>query len=174
MLFTNKPHHLPHTVTVGLPNLSLLPHQVPPQYAHHTPHTSCDLQIGLCRGSGYQCGVPVTVPISTGRRVGFVQDEVPLAQVTVRVIRFSPVSIIPPTFHTHLHKHFSVTRRTSGRSLGNFNSFSEIGESCVGKCCKLCCGFQRNENIQSLTVAIIVVYIHTCQYASTEISVQKV
>ena len=43
----------------------------------------------------------------------------------------SPVSIIPPTLHTHLHAHVSVTGRTSGRSLGAFNRISEIGKRCV-------------------------------------------
>ena len=58
-----------------------------------------------------------------------------MGQVTVRVIRFSPVSIIPPTLHTHLHVQGSVTGRTSGRRLGTLNTFYEIGKRCVGKCC---------------------------------------
>jgi len=32
----------------------------------------------------------------------------------------SPVHIIPPTLHTHLYLHVALTRRTNGRSLGNF------------------------------------------------------
>jgi hypothetical protein len=34
--------------------------------------------------------------------LGFVVDKVELAQVFLRVLRFSPVSIIPPLLHTHL------------------------------------------------------------------------
>jgi len=116
MLFTNKPHHLPHTVTVGLPN-TVAALQVPPQYAHHTPYIGCDLHIGPCHGSGSKRVVLVSVP---GRSVGFVEDEVSLGKVTVRVIRFSPLSTTPPTPHTHLHVHISVIGRTSGRSLGKF------------------------------------------------------
>jgi len=32
----------------------------------------------------------------------------------------SPVSIIPPMFHTHFHLHADLTRRTNGRNLGAF------------------------------------------------------
>ena len=52
--------------------------------------------------------------------MGFVGDEVSLGQVTVRVIRFSPVSTIPPTPNTHLYVHVSDIGRTSGRNLGKF------------------------------------------------------
>ena len=38
----------------------------------------------------------------------------------VRVLRFAPVSIIPPVLHTHLHLHVAVSRRTNGRSLDTF------------------------------------------------------
>jgi hypothetical protein len=35
-------------------------------------------------------------------------------------LRVSPVSIIPPMLHTHLHLHVALTRRTNRRSLGTF------------------------------------------------------
>jgi hypothetical protein len=37
-----------------------------------------------------------------------------------RVLRFSPVSIIPRMLHIHVLLNASVIRRTSGRRLGNF------------------------------------------------------
>ena len=33
----------------------------------------------------------------------FVVEEVVLVQVFLRVVPFSPVNIIPPTLHTHIH-----------------------------------------------------------------------
>ena len=53
--------------------------------------------------------------------VRFVVDEVALRQVFLRVLLFSPVSIIPLMPHNHLHLHVAVTRRTNGRSLGTFH-----------------------------------------------------
>jgi hypothetical protein len=41
---------------------------------------------------------------------------VALGQVVLQVVQFSPVSIIPPMFRTHLR--VTLTRRTSGRRLG--------------------------------------------------------
>ena len=35
-------------------------------------------------------------------------------------LQFSPVSIIPPMYHISLHLHVVLTRRTNGRSVGNF------------------------------------------------------
>ena len=49
-----------------------------------------------------------------------VVDKVAVGQVYLRVLRFSPVSIIPPMLHTHLHLHVALNRRTKGRSLGTF------------------------------------------------------
>jgi hypothetical protein len=46
--------------------------------------------------------------------VRFIVDKVALGQVLRRVLLFSPVSIIPPTLHTHLHLHIAPTRRTKG------------------------------------------------------------
>jgi len=36
------------------------------------------------------------------------------------VLRFSPVTIIPPLLHTHLHLHVALTRRTNARNLGPY------------------------------------------------------
>jgi hypothetical protein len=47
-------------------------------------------------------------------------DKVALGEVFHRVVRFYPVSIIPPLLHIHLHLHVAVIRRTNGRSLGTF------------------------------------------------------
>jgi hypothetical protein len=90
--YNNKPHHPAHTVTVSLPKTVADPYQMPPQYAQHTAYIGCDFQIGACGGSGSHSGISVSVT------VGFVQDEVSVEQVTVLVILFSPVRIIPPTF----------------------------------------------------------------------------
>jgi len=43
-----------------------------------------------------------------------------LLQGSFRVHGFSPVTIIPPVIDTRLHLHVTVTRRTKGRSLWNF------------------------------------------------------
>jgi hypothetical protein len=46
------------------------------------------------------------------------------------VLRFSPVSIIPPVLHTDLHIHFVLTRRTNCEAWkhSKSNAVSEIGE----------------------------------------------
>jgi hypothetical protein len=46
-------------------------------------------------------------------------EKVALGQVFLRVLGFSPVSIIPPMVHTH-HLHAALTRRTKGQSFGTF------------------------------------------------------
>jgi hypothetical protein len=50
--------------------------------------------------------------------VRFVVDKV--AMVFSAYFSFRPVSIIPQMFHTHLHLHVVLTRRTNGRYLGTF------------------------------------------------------
>ena len=42
-------------------------------------------------------------------------------QVSLPVLRFSPVCTVPPVLHTHLHLHAGLTRRTNQRSLGTFH-----------------------------------------------------
>jgi len=51
---------------------------------------------------------------------GFVVDTVALEQAFLRVLRFSPVSVIPPTLYTHLHLRAARTRRKKGGSLGTY------------------------------------------------------
>jgi hypothetical protein len=47
-------------------------------------------------------------------------DQEALRQGIIQVIRFLPVSFIPPMLHTHLYLHVSVIRKTSGKSLKTF------------------------------------------------------
>jgi len=55
--------------------------------------------------------------------------EVALRHVSLPVLLFSPVSVIPPMLHTHLHPHVACSiRQTSGRSLGTFQKSSAISE----------------------------------------------
>ena len=54
--------------------------------------------------------------------VRFVMDKMTMGQVLLQVLRFSPVSIIPPILHTHLHPHLDLTRKTNVRSLGTFQT----------------------------------------------------
>jgi hypothetical protein len=44
--------------------------------------------------------------------VGFVVDKVALGQVFLRVLRFSPVTIIPPLLHIHLSPPHQVSDRS--------------------------------------------------------------
>jgi len=67
-------------------------------------------------------------------RVRFVVDKVALGQAVLRVLRFSPV-IILPIFHTH-HLNVTLNRRTIGRSLGTVKqsrAVSDIGEQWTEK-----------------------------------------
>jgi hypothetical protein len=47
-------------------------------------------------------------------------DKVVLRQVILRVLRFSPVTVSPSVFHTHIHFSTTINRRTSGKSRGTF------------------------------------------------------
>ena len=59
--------------------------------------------------------------------VRFVADKVALKHIFLPVVVFPPVSITPPTLHTHLHLHVAVTRRTNGLSLGTFQKAALFG-----------------------------------------------
>jgi hypothetical protein len=50
--------------------------------------------------------------------VKFVADKLPLGRLllTVGILQFSPVSIIPPLPHTHLHLNVALTTRTKGEA----------------------------------------------------------
>jgi hypothetical protein len=63
----------------------------------------------------------------TSVRVGFVMDKVALGQDFFCVLRFSPVSIIPPVLHTHTYVHVVLIRRTNGRSVGPFKKQCSFG-----------------------------------------------
>jgi hypothetical protein len=45
----------------------------------------------------------------------------------LRLLQFSPVSIIPPMLHTHLHLHVALNRRTNGQRLGTFQTAMFFG-----------------------------------------------
>jgi hypothetical protein len=51
----------------------------------------------------------------------FVLNTVTPGQGFLPVLLLSPVSIIPPMLHIHLHLQVVVTRRTNGRILGTFH-----------------------------------------------------
>jgi hypothetical protein len=54
-------------------------------------------------------------------RVGFVVDKVALGQVFLPGLLPTPISIIPPTPHTHLHLHVAFTKRSDKRNFGIFH-----------------------------------------------------
>ena len=61
--------------------------------------------------------------------MSYVVDRVALGNVFLRVLRFSPVNIIPPLPLALLHLHGARTRRTNGRSLGTFRKSSTLFEN---------------------------------------------
>jgi hypothetical protein len=56
----------------------------------------------------------------------FVMEDVVLGQVFLRVVPFSPVNIIPPKLHTHLHL------RAKPATFIQKNFVSDIGEPSKG------------------------------------------
>jgi hypothetical protein len=60
--------------------------------------------------------------------VRFVVEKVPLGQVSLPVLQVSPVSIIPPMLHTHLHLHAALTTTTNGRSLGTLKQSNVLSD----------------------------------------------
>jgi hypothetical protein len=52
-----------------------------------------------------------------GIHVRFVVDKVALGQVFLRILQFSPVSIIPPMLHTYFNINAALVRRTTRRRL---------------------------------------------------------
>jgi len=65
---------------------------------------------------------PLTVEARVLSQVSLCEigDKVSLGQVFLRVLRFSPVNIISPVLHTHVHLQVVHTRRTNGRRRKNF------------------------------------------------------
>ena len=51
--------------------------------------------------------------------MAFVVDQAALWQALLRVLRLSPLSIIPLLIRINLHLHATLTIRTSGRGQGN-------------------------------------------------------
>jgi hypothetical protein len=51
-------------------------------------------------------------------------NKVTLAQVHVRALGCSPVSVIRPILHTVVHLNIALTRRTKGRKLGTLQKLS--------------------------------------------------
>jgi hypothetical protein len=74
----------------------------------------------LCHGSGSYSSLSLSLSLLRLRTVQVnisVTEEVALAGF-LRVLLFSPVH--STMLRTYLHPHFSLTRRTNGRSLGTF------------------------------------------------------
>ena len=65
--------------------------------------------------------------------VSVVVDKVALAELCLRVIPFSPVSIIRPPLHTRIYPHMSHQEgeRTKSGNLPKINVLSEIGEQWI-------------------------------------------
>jgi hypothetical protein len=59
-----------------------------------------------------------------------VVDKVALGQISLPVLPFSPVSIVPPVLHTHIRLNGTLIRRLSGRSLRTFTQSSAV--PCIG------------------------------------------
>jgi hypothetical protein len=62
-------------------------------------------------------------------------DQVTLIQVFLWLIRFSPIGMIQPMFHTHLHLNVDSARRTKWEAWepSERNSISENKEHWIGK-----------------------------------------
>ena len=57
--------------------------------------------------------------------------KVALKVLSLRVLQLSPVRIIPPLLHIHIHFNTTIIRRTSGLSLRTFqrsSALSDIGQ----------------------------------------------
>jgi hypothetical protein len=54
--------------------------------------------------------------------VGFLIDKVAMGQVFLRVLRVSPVSVIPPLFHVHFHLRVILTGKRRFRNLRNLQT----------------------------------------------------
>ena len=62
--------------------------------------------------------------------MGFVEDEVSLGQVTVRVIQFFSVSIISKLLQTRLHIRFDLCRKDKRANPEELNPFIVMCRSC--------------------------------------------
>jgi len=75
--------------------------------------SACD----CCKVPAKVCKVVLTC-VRIPLRV-ILEDKLTLGQVSVQVLPFRFVVIIPPMLHTHLHLNNNILRRTNGRSLGS-------------------------------------------------------
>jgi hypothetical protein len=85
----------------------------------------------------------------------FLVGKVALWQLSVTVLRFSLVSIIPAMPHTHLYLNITVIRRISGQNLGNLRK-QDIREHVDWK--GLFYGLQRFRGISTLSTSGNYVY----------------
>lgn len=65
-----------------------------------------------------------------------------LRQVYIPLLLLSPVSIIPPTIHTHLHLYDALNRGTNGQSLRTIQKSNALAEI-VGRWIEKCFSFRR-------------------------------
>jgi hypothetical protein len=67
--------------------------------------------------------------------VRFVVDRLAMRQVSIRILRFPPASIIPPMLRIYLHPPVALTRRTEGEAwnLPNSNARQKTGRSWIEK-----------------------------------------
>jgi len=61
-------------------------------------------------------------------RVRFVAEEVAMEHGFLQVLRFPPVTIIPPMLYIHLHFNTTQFRKTSGRSVGSLKRSSALSD----------------------------------------------
>jgi len=61
-------------------------------------------------------------------RVRFVAGEVALEQGFLQVLRFPPVTVIPPMLYTVLHLNTTQFGRISGRSVGSLKQSSALSD----------------------------------------------
>jgi hypothetical protein len=53
-------------------------------------------------------------------------DKVAPGQISLPVLLFSPVSLVPLVLHTHIRLNTTLIRRTSGRNLRTFTQSSAV------------------------------------------------
>jgi hypothetical protein len=86
-------------------------------------------------------------------QVRFLVDREARWQVSLPVLRLSPVRIIPPMFYTHFYTNTTFIRRTSGRNLETFKQSSVLisGEHCTKDYFKVICMNFRLQRVQNFS-----------------------
>jgi hypothetical protein len=84
-----------------------------------------DNETGVCPSTSvFHCQyLPTNAPYLSSSTCRSYQKDKRAKPGNLPNLRFSSVSIFPPTLHTCLHLHAALTRRTNGRSLGTFQNF---------------------------------------------------